>query len=150
MKKDFLAGVVALGDENPKRFAKVIRNGWPEIKAAMDEGHTLKVIHQRLAERGVRISYRHFTRSVRQLLATPRTARDESGKAVPKITTPARAEKRNDSGHDDVVMEVAAAESPGNPEAPTDDPWGNLRKLLHENRPGFQWDEEVPDTNKLY
>ena len=150
MKKDFLAGVVALGEENPTRFANLIRNGWPVIKAAMDQGHTLKVIHQRLAEGGVRISYRHFTRYVRQLLSKPRMARDELEKVEPKITAPAKAEKRDDSGRDEVVVEVAAGESPSKLDAPSDDPWGNVRKLLHENRPGFQWDEDVPDTDKLY
>ena len=142
MKKDCLAGVVALGEENPKRFAKVIRNGWPEIKAAMDQGHTLKVIHQRLAERGVRISYRHFTRSVRHLLATPRTARDESEKVEPKITAPVRTEKRNDSGHDEVVMEIAAPESRGNPDAPV------TRHIISPSRnvPASRFDRRTLDS----
>src|SRR5438552_11959396 len=50
VKNDFLAGVIALAQENPARFVNLIRNGWPEIKAAIDQGHTLKVIHERLVK----------------------------------------------------------------------------------------------------
>src|SRR5207247_5507073 len=92
VKKDFLAGVIALAEENPTKFVNLIRNGWPEIKAAMDQGHTLKVIHQRLAKGGVRISYRLFTLYVRQLLGKPRKPRGKSRKAelptAPRVKTP--------------------------------------------------------------
>src|SRR6266516_2588285 len=66
-KRDFLAGVIALSQENPKRFLSLMREGWPEIKAAIDQGHTLKVIHQRLVEGGVKMTYRCFTTYVRRI-----------------------------------------------------------------------------------
>ena len=158
MKKDFLAGVIALGEESPTRFANVIRNGWPEIKAAVDQGHSLKVIHQRLVKGGVRISYRLFTLYVRELLGKPRKACNESRKVQTRTTAPGKVEKSADSApvtppqtvRDEVVMEMTAGESPRKQDAPANDPWGNIRKLLHEKRPGFQWDEDVPDTDKLY
>lgn len=159
MKKNFLAGVIALGEESPTRFANVIRNGWPEIKAAVDQGHSLKVIHQRLVKGGVQISYRLFTLYVRELLGKSRKACNESRKVETKTTAPGKVEKSAaDSApvtppqtmRDEVVNEIAAGEASRKPDAPTDDPWGNVRKLLYEKQPGFQWDEDVPETDKLY
>ena len=76
-KRDFLAGVIALSQENPKQFLSLMREGWPEIKAAIDQGHTLKVIHQRLVEGGVKMTYRCFTTYVRRF-------RNESARASPR------------------------------------------------------------------
>jgi hypothetical protein len=157
VKRDFFAGVVALREENPTRFVNVIRNGWPEIKAAIDQGHTLKVIHQRLVKNGVRINYRWFTRCVQQLLGKPRKGRDESPEIAPQITARGRGEKGDDSTPATPLQTTrhgtetaSAVESQETPDAHPDDPWANIRHRLHDNRPGFQWDEDVPDTNKLY
>jgi hypothetical protein len=33
---------------------------WPDIKAALDRGHSVKVVHERFVKAGVDISYRLF------------------------------------------------------------------------------------------
>ena len=157
MKNDFLAGVIALAQENPARFVNLIRNGWPEIKAAIDQGHTLKVIHERLVKGGVRISYRLFTLYVRQLLGRSGQPHKPSGKVERNMTAPGEVENSTDSvpatppqTAPDEAQEVVISKPAQESGAPTNDPWGNLRERLNENRSGFQWDEDVPDTSKLY
>ena len=56
-----------LRDENPKRFVSLVRMAWPDIRVALDRGHTVKVIHDRFVAAGVRISYRLFAMYVGQL-----------------------------------------------------------------------------------
>src|SRR5215831_1588374 len=68
--------LVALCDEEPKMLIRLLRSLWPDIRAAMDRGHTLKVIHERLAQDGISISYRQFCAYVARL----RRERGTSGK----------------------------------------------------------------------
>lgn len=157
MKNDFLAGVIALAQENPARFVNLIRNGWPEIKAAIDQGHTLKVIHERLVKGGVRISYRLFTLYVRQFLGRSGKVHEKYRKVQRNMTAPGEVEKATDSvpatppqTAPDDAKEVVISKPAPESGAPTNDPWSNLRERLNENRSGFQWDEDVPDTSKLY
>lgn len=152
-KRDFLAGVIALSQENPKRFLSLMREGWPEIKAAIDQGHTLKVIHQRLVEGGVRITYRCFTMYVRRLRKESTSSGEEPRKehtitAIPseKLEDPAiiapdvtTATSLMEESQPDSKLEDAA-----------NDPYETIRKHLDRKPPGFHWDEDVPDTSKLY
>jgi hypothetical protein len=151
VKKDFLSGVIALADEQPARAGRLIKITWPEIKAAMDQGHTLKVIHQRLLKGGVRISYRQFTAYVRQFLGkTPTRPRDrpQQPRNAKSTAPPKRPRKRTVATEDvpthleRINREALAAD------ARADDPWANLRDRLHPNRPGFQWDDEETSTDR--
>lgn len=148
-KRDFLAGVIALSQENPTRFVNLVRDGWPEIKAAVDHGHTLKMIHQRLVEGGVRMSYRCFTMYVRRFRNAPGNA---SQKAEPLSAAP--GEKPADSTRstpEGTTAEPLAMESEpeSKPEDPASDPYETIREHLNRKPRGFQWDEDVPDTAKL-
>ncbi len=51
----------------PRKFVSLVRLVWPEIKAAVDRGHSIKVIHEHFVKGGVRISYRLFAQYVGQL-----------------------------------------------------------------------------------
>src|SRR5207253_9872270 len=53
--ENLLAG---LRKKNPKRSISQIRLLWPDIKAAVERGHTLKAIHERLIKGGLRIDYK--------------------------------------------------------------------------------------------
>ena len=67
MKGLNLAVLEGLRQENPARFVSLIRLAWPDIKAALDRGHSIKVIHERFIKGGARISYRLFAMYVEQL-----------------------------------------------------------------------------------
>ena len=68
MRRKDLAGIlVDLRREQPQKCVSLVRLVWPEIKAALDRGHSIKVIHERFVERGVSISYRLFALYVSQL-----------------------------------------------------------------------------------
>lgn len=47
----------SLHHENPTKRISLIRLAWPDIEKALARGHTLKLIHSRLVEDGIRISY---------------------------------------------------------------------------------------------
>src|SRR5437016_6659269 len=59
--------LTALQHERPSRKMSVIRLMWPEIKAALTRGHTLKVIHSYIVEGGISISYALFKLYVSRL-----------------------------------------------------------------------------------
>src|SRR6188472_3329637 len=50
-----------LRNESPTTLMGMVRMAWPEIRAALDRGHTLKLVHARLNEAGVPISYRRLS-----------------------------------------------------------------------------------------
>lgn len=55
-----------------------LRNVWPEVEKAIRVGHTLRVIHQRLNQTGIPVTYRRLTvyrgRIQRGKLKTARTS----------------------------------------------------------------------------
>jgi hypothetical protein len=112
----------------------------------MDQGHTLKVIHQGLLKGGVRISYRQFTGYVRQFLrntpAHPSEAPQQCRTA--KSTAPPKQRENAHVAREDAQIHFESIDGEGSNAAATeDDPWANLRDRLHNNRPGFQWDDET-------
>jgi hypothetical protein len=118
----------ALRAEKPASQMGQLRWAWPEVKAALDHGHSLTTVHQRLAEVGIEIPYRRLS------LYIGRLRREEvenhgSRAAAPVVSAP------NSS---------TSAHPPGER-----DPLANLRKLST-SRPGFQWDEAPPDKDKLF
>lgn len=151
-KRDFLAGVIALSQENPKRFLSLMREGWPEIKAAIDQGHTLKVIHQRLVEGGVKMTYRCFTTYVRRFRNESASRGMGIRPLAPVIAgTTEKMEDPPDIPSNAIGSEVLSAESQSdnNPDAPTD-PYETIREHLNRTPRGFHWEEDVPDASKLY
>jgi hypothetical protein len=108
----------------------VVAAGRPDIKAALQRGHTLKVVHARILESGIEMSLDLLPCCVRRL------RREDS--ARPTANPPAPSGKRS------------------TPDGPTEspevvrDPMANVRDLLGRNRPGLHFDGEIPDKNKLY
>src|SRR5262245_29290685 len=126
MTKDFLSGVVALADEQPARVGQLIRIAWPEIKAAMDRGHTLKVIHQRLLKGGVRVSYRQFTAYVRQFLKNTPAHPSEEPQQRRSAKSTARPKQREKAhvAREDALVHFESIDREGSDAATTeDDPW---------------------------
>jgi hypothetical protein len=127
----------ALRAEKPATAGGQIRWAWPEIKAALDVGHSLKTVHERLTEVGIELPYRRLSHYVTRL------RREETEQAV----------------HFSAQRDRVAAETPGTTEpksAPEPaaepngrDPLANLRRLST-SRPGFRWDEGPPNKDKLF
>jgi hypothetical protein len=59
--------LTALQHERPSQKMSQIRLLWPEIKTARAMGHTLKVIHSRIVESGIPMSYPLFKLYVSRL-----------------------------------------------------------------------------------
>jgi len=68
----------ALLTERPKSPMARVRCAWTDIASALSAGHSLKVIHQRLYEDGLEISYRSLARHVNRF-------RMEQGKKLPRV-----------------------------------------------------------------
>jgi len=57
MNRRDLSRLKTLQDEEPAKLSKLIGLLWPDIRAAISRGHTLKFISSRLQEVGIPISY---------------------------------------------------------------------------------------------
>ena len=112
--------------EKPITMAGQLRRAWADIKAAIDAGHSLKTIAERLRDCGIDVRYRALTVYVSRL-----RREDSSGRspAPTQAKTAAAGRKRK----------------PG--PAAVFDPLRNVKER-EENRPGFQFDPE-PDPRKL-
>jgi hypothetical protein len=153
-KRDFLAKIIELAGQNPTRVARLIRDGWPEIQAAIEQGHTLKVIHQHLVEGGVRVSYRWFTMCIRQLRDAPETMHQQSQPTDMQATAAVAEKSENPTSSQPVYNPTKPSLSAGTGEARSDagtsDPYSTVREHLTREPVGFHWDEEATDTSKLY
>jgi hypothetical protein len=129
MTRTTLLKIAALRDENPMKLMRLLRLAWPDIKAALQRGHTLRVVHTRLLESGIEMSYDLLACYVRRL------RREETAKTA--ANPPATAGKRT------------APEHMREPDGSARDPMANVRDLLVHNRPGFDFDGEVADKKKL-
>src|SRR5260370_2190033 len=66
--KDFhLFCLHALQSQRPDKPMGQVRWAWAEINAALNAGHTLKVVHQRLCQDGVVIAYSTLARYVNRI-----------------------------------------------------------------------------------
>jgi excisionase family DNA binding protein len=57
----------SLREENPTKIVSVVRMLWPDIKAALDRGHSVKAIHEQFVKSGLTVSYRLLALYVGQL-----------------------------------------------------------------------------------
>lgn len=57
----------ALQDEIPRTRIALVRLIWSEVKPALDRGHSLKAVHQRLTDAGLDITYRRLSQCVNRL-----------------------------------------------------------------------------------
>jgi hypothetical protein len=67
MNPPHLPRLQSLHHENPTKRVSLIRLAWPDIEKALVRGHTLKLIHSRLTEDGLHISYSLLSLCVRRL-----------------------------------------------------------------------------------
>ena len=121
-----LSPIRDLRSERPVTKAGQVRRAWADIKAAIDAGHSLKTVAERLRDCGIVVPYRALTAYVSRL------RREDSSGRLPAPTqamTAASGRKRK-PGPADVF-----------------DPLRNVKER-EENRPGFQFDPE-PDPRKL-
>jgi hypothetical protein len=125
----------ALRAEKPATAAGQVRWAWPEIKVALEVGHSLTTVHQRLAEVGIELPYRRLSYYVTKL----RREDNERAARLPMSAESLRA----------AASTPATAKSDHHEQNSKSDPLANLRRLS-EQRPGFQWDEAPPDKNKLF
>ena len=56
-----------LQSQRPVKPMAQVRAAWAEINAALNAGHTLKVIHQRLGQDGIEISYSTLARYINRV-----------------------------------------------------------------------------------
>ena len=86
-----LPSLRALQSEIPSSPMAQIRWAWPLVSAALHAGHSLKAIHQRLAEDGLKISYRTLTRCVHRIRLDEARTRDERPTGVRSSRSPRRS-----------------------------------------------------------
>ena len=131
-----LSRLATLREEIPKSLMGRIRMAWPDIQSALDRGHALKVVHERLNECGVRIGYRHLAVYIGRL------RRENSGAALSK--SPKRPQKAEPLNRVDRDLEKPTASATGAPY----DPLANVKERT-KKRPGFQFSEEPADEDEL-
>jgi len=150
-RENDLARLRALRAEKPVTQMGQIRWAWPEIKAALDLGHSLTTVHERLQEVGIHIPYRRLS------LYIGRLRREESAHPSIAVTAPADIPATAIEARTAVRLPVPSLSTRA-PEKVTEsqpgqtsgrDPLANLRKYAN-SRPGFQWDEAPPDKDKLF
>jgi hypothetical protein len=135
-----LTRLAALREESPKSLMGCIRLAWPDIKSALDRGHSLKLIHERLNECGIRIGYRHlsvYVGRLRRQTPAPVPSKSASGPQPDATATL----QRDRAAHRREKEQIS-------PEDSRPDPLANVRERM-KKRPGFQFSDEPADEDKL-
>lgn len=122
--------LAALARERPKTKAGQVQWLWPQIKAALTNGHKIRQIWVCLVEDGLDITYarlRYYIARFKRL--------ESKGLSLPpfECDQPSRT----------AITKPEPASSGGGRDA-----LANLRSRLT-NRPGFEFDERPPDEKKL-
>ena len=78
--KRALSPVAELASEKPATLMAQLRAVWPEVEGALQVGHTLRVIHRRLNQMGIPITYRRLTVYRGRL----QREKDKSGRSLAK------------------------------------------------------------------
>lgn len=123
-----------LRDEEPARLISQIRLLWPDVKAALGRGHTLKRVHLLLVENGIAINYQVLSRYVSRLRREDITKHGKSATST---------------GHRHSTPGAAAGQLETPPADFITDPLANIRERLIRNRPGFNYEGGDPDLTKL-
>jgi hypothetical protein len=141
-----LAPLRALQGETPATRIAFVRQVWPDISAALNAGHSLTVVHQRLTAGGFDIPYRTLVSCVNRIRLEQ--ARTVAGVSRPAKVTPPRAGIR--AAHGAPTPDSAGSSSGAVPPRSSRHPLANV--LEHERRklPGFHFTGEPPDPNKLF
>jgi hypothetical protein len=138
MRENARTRLAALREKKPPTKAAQIRSLWPEIKAALDNGHSLKAISECLAADGLAVSVRSLSvyvgrmrnDSIANQKLTPPTKTALAGNVIPTSTS---------------KPETVPAEA--NPKG-SRDPLANVR-ARQKKRPGFDYRPELADPKEL-
>jgi hypothetical protein len=129
--------LAALAEKKPPTKSAQIRRFWPEIRTALDNGHSLKAICECLEADGIIVSVRalgsYITRMRRQPDSAPRN---------PPRPVPTAAGGEGSTGAD--LLRRAGKEAEG----AAQDPLANVRRS-QAKRPRFEYRPELADPNKL-
>jgi hypothetical protein len=160
MNPHHLPRLQSLHHENPTKRISLIRLAWPDIEKALARGHTLKLIHARMLEDGLQISYSLLSLYVRRLQGKQSVKKQPHQLHSTKASLPVQAaDRQRESPRPDKEKESAPLDS--NRKAPIErveerallDPW-ELNAIAEqeaqdgENRCFFK--ERIPDINELF
>ena len=130
--KRALSPVAELASEKPATLMAQLRAVWPEVERALEVGHTLRVIHRRLNQMGIPITYRRLTVYRGRL----QREKEKSGRS---LATPQSA-----------IPPIAARKDGGSsPCSKTFDPLLNFREQ-EKKRVVWQYPSGPPDESKLF
>jgi hypothetical protein len=128
--KRALSPVAELASEKPATLMAQLRAVWPEVERALQVGHTLRVIHGRLNQMGIPISYRRLTVYRGRL----QREKERTGRSLAKVQT---------------VIPPIAAGADGGSASTTFDPLFNFREQ-EKKRVVWQYPTGPPDESKLF
>lgn len=130
--------LAALGEKKPRTQAAQLRILWPEIKAALDRGHTLKAVCECLEADGLKMSvYTLGSYVTRMRRRSPNSERLPAPSPAPAVHSVA------------VTNRLEGERSNPNPEEQrSPDPLANVRKS-QAKRPAFDYRPELADPDKL-
>ena len=123
--------VASLAVEKPATLMAQLRALWPDVERALHVGHTLRVIHRRLNQMGIPITYRRLT-VYRGRLQREKENNGRSSVKAQTVVSPIAAEKDGDSG----------------PASKAFDPLSNFREQ-EKKRVVWQYPSGPPDESKL-
>lgn len=123
--------VASLASEQPATLMAQLRAVWPAVERALQVGHTLRVIHRRLNEKGIPITYRRLTVYRGRIQRGKRTM----GQSIrdSRIATQPEAP----DGHQPLAVDK------------TFDPLANLRRQEEKERRAWTYPTGPPDESKL-
>lgn len=117
-------GLESLSAGRPKRKAAQVKLLWPQIRACLNVGHSVRDVHAQLVQDGFVIAYTSLCRCITQLRSD-----NAAGDAV--AAPPAKTERPHSGSVVDSRRPV--------------DPLGNVRRLTDANRPGFRYPGTLPE-----
>ena len=138
MRDNARTRLAALSEKKPPTKAAQIRRLWPDINAALDNGHSLKTISECLAADGITVSFRELSVYVGRL----RKKSSDAANLQPHIHAATR---------DGIVS--TAAPKPTTPSVESSeqrprDPLANVREGQRK-RSGFDYRPELADPKEL-
>ena len=126
-----------LSVERPTTKMGQIRWVWPDIQVALAAGHTLQLVHKRLNEVGIQISYRTLS------LYIGRLEREQAQPRSHGITAGEHAKKAESSGVSAPAFVARAREA-------SEDPFANIRwERERKKTSGFEYDAFSTNKNLL-